>query len=125
MDLGEDEIVTGVCFQACRSAAYAKLEQRASKFALVGVAAALTLDGGSCASARIAVTGASSHAQRLAGVEDALAGASLPEGAAAAAAAAGDALDFVNADLHGSEEYRRAMVAVFARRAIEAAAGRG
>ena len=45
--------------------------------------------------------------------------------AAAACAGAGDALDFVNADLHGSEEYRRAMVAVMARRAVEAAAARG
>ena len=115
VDLAEDEIVTGVCFQACRSAAYAKLEQRASKFALVGVAAALSLDGGTCSSARVAVTGASSHAQRLSGVEGALAGASLPDGAADAAAGAGDALDFVNEDLHGSEEYRRAMTAVFAR----------
>ncbi len=125
VDLEEGEIVTGVCFAPCRSAAYAKLEQRASKFALVGVAAALTLDGGSCSSARVAVTGASSHAQRLGGVEDALAGASLPDGAASAAAGAGDGLEFVNEDLHGSEGYRRAMTAVFARRAIEAAAGRG
>lgn len=125
VDLEEGEIVTGVCFEPCRSAAYAKLEQRASKFALVGVAAALTLDDGSCASARVAVTGASSHAQRLGGVEDALAGASLPDGAASAAAGAGDGLEFVNEDLHGSEGYRRAMTAVFARRAIEAAAGRG
>ena len=31
----------------------------------------------------------------------------------------------MNEDLHGSEGYRRAMTAVFARRAIEAAAGRG
>ena len=125
VDLGEDEIVTGVCFRACHSAAYAKLEQRASKFALVGVAAALSLEGGVCRSARVAVTGASSHAQRLGGVEEALAGVALPEGAAAAAEGAGEALEFVNADLHGSEEYRRAMVAVFARRAIEAAAARG
>ncbi len=124
VDLAGDEIVTGVCFRACRSAAYAKLEQRASKFALVGVAAALSLEGGVCQSARVAVTGASSHAQRLGGVEAALAGASLPAGAAAAAADAGAALDFVNEDLHGSEEYRRAMVAVFTRRAIEAAAAR-
>lgn len=125
VDLGEGEIVTGVCFQACRSAAYAKLAQRASKFALVGVAAVLSVEGGSCQSARIAVTGASSHAQRLSGVEAALAGAALPDGAVAAATGAGDPLDFVNEDLHGSEEYRRAMVGVFARRAIEAAAGRG
>ena len=124
VDLGEDEILTGVRFDGRRSAAYAKLEQRASRFALVGVAAALDMDGGICRSASVAVTGAASHAQRLTGVEGALSGAALPAGAAAATAGAGAGLEFVNADLHGSEEYRRAMVAVIARRAIEAAAAR-
>ena len=124
VDLGEDEIIVRVRFNGCRSAAYAKLEQRASRFALVGVAAALDIDGGVCRSARVAVTGAASHAQRLAAVEGALSGTELPSGAAAAAAGAGDGLEFVNADLHGSEEYRRAMVDVFTRRAIEAAAAR-
>lgn len=124
VDLAEDEIITGVRFDGRRTAAYAKLEQRASRFALVGVAAALDLDGGICRSASVAVTGASSHAQRLSGVEGALSGVALPAGAAAAASGAGDGLEFVNADLHGSEDYRRAMVEVIARRAIEAAAGR-
>ena len=124
VDLREDEILTGVRFNGRRSAAYAKLEQRASRFALVGVAAALDMVGGVCRSASVAVTGASSHAQRLGGVEAALSGAALPSGAAAAAEGAGDGLEFVNADLHGSEEYRRAMVAVIARRAIEEAAAR-
>ena len=124
VDLGEDEILVGVRFDGRRSAAYAKLEQRASRFALVGVAAALDMDGSVCRSASVAVTGASSHAQRLGGVEAALSGATLPSGAAAAAAGAGERLDFVNADLHGSEEYRRAMVTVIARRAIEEAVAR-
>ena len=125
VDLGEDEIIIGVRFNGRRSAAYAKLEQRASRFALVGVAAALDISGGICRSASVAVTGASSHAQRLVAVEGALSGAGLPAGAGAAAAGAGAGLEFVNADLHGSEQYRRAMVSVFARRAIEAAAARG
>jgi CO/xanthine dehydrogenase FAD-binding subunit len=34
------------------------------------------------------------------------------------------ALEDVNSDIHASEEYRRAMVPVFARRAIEAALAR-
>ena len=122
VDLGEDEIILRVRFDGCRSAAYAKLEQRASRFALVGVAAALDIEDGVCRSARVAVTGASSHAQRLSAVEDALSGGALPSGAAADGAGAG--LEFVNADLHGSEEYRRAMVEVFTRRAIEAASAR-
>ncbi len=125
VDLEDGEILTNVAFRPVRSAAYAKLPQRASRFALAGVAAALELEDGVCRSARVAVTGAASHAQRLPAIEAALAGARLPEGAAAACEGAGDALDFVNADLHGSEEYRRAMVAVMARRAVESAAARG
>src|SRR5262245_24136092 len=48
--------------------------QRASHFAIVGVAAALDVRGGTIQSARIALTGASSHALRLTAVEQALAG---------------------------------------------------
>ncbi len=125
VDLEDGEILTDVSFRPVRSAAYAKLPQRASRFALAGVAVALEMEDGVCRAARVAVTGAASHAQRLPAVESALVGARLPEGAAAACEGAGDALDFVNADLHGSEEYRRAMVAVMARRAVESAAARG
>ena len=41
-----------------------------------------------------------------------------------AEAAALATLDDVNSDLHGSEEYRRAMIPVFTRRALEAALAR-
>jgi CO/xanthine dehydrogenase FAD-binding subunit len=46
------------------------------------------------------------------------------ESLAAAVDGAGDFLDDVNADLHGSAEYRRAMVSVFARRALQGALDR-
>jgi carbon-monoxide dehydrogenase medium subunit len=46
------------------------------------------------------------------------------ESLAAAVEGAGDSLDDVNADLHGSAEYRRAMVGVFARRALTRALDR-
>lgn len=125
VDLAENELITSVSFSATTSAAYAKLRHRASHFAIVGVAAALELEGDRCISARVAVTGASTHAQRLGAVEEALTGASLDEATIAAAAErAGGSLVDVNADLVGSEEYRRAMTSVFARRAIEAAAAR-
>lgn len=125
VDLAENELITSVSFSATTSAAYAKLRHRASHFAIVGVAAALELEGDRCISARVAVTGASTHAQRLGAVEEALTGASLDTASIAAAAErAGGSLVDVNADLVGSEEYRRAMTSVFARRAIEAAAAR-
>ncbi len=125
VDLAEDEIIAGVQFLPARNAAYAKLHQRASHYAIVGVAAVLEMDGSVCRSARIGLTGASSHAQRLSAVEQALAGKDLSQGNIdAAAALAADNLSDVNADIHASESYRRAMVKVFTRRAIERAAGR-
>lgn len=125
VDLGEQEVIVGVQFAPVQNAAYAKLHQKASHYAIVGVCAALEMDGATCRSARIAVTGASTHAQRLAAAESALAGKPLTaENIAAAAAVADSTLSDVNADLHASAEYRRAMVRVFARRAIERAAAR-
>jgi aerobic carbon-monoxide dehydrogenase medium subunit len=125
VDLAGDEIIAGVQFSPVKSAAYAKLHQRASHFAIVGVAAAVDVKDGMIQSARIGVTGASAHATRLTDVEKTLAG--KPATAAtveAAAQNAGAKLQDVNADIHASEEYRRAMVAVFTERALKAAVAR-
>ena len=46
VDLAADEIIVGVRFTPVRTAAYARLRQRASHFAIVGVAAALDVAGG-------------------------------------------------------------------------------
>ena len=108
-----------------KAAAYAKLHQRASHFAIVGVAAALEVTGGTISAARVGLTGASTHAVRLANVEEALAGKPLSDATiAAAAAVAGDGLDDLNADIHASADYRRAMIQVFTRRALKAAKAR-
>ena len=125
VDLGPDEIITAVRFAPVRAAAYAKLYQRASRFAIVGVAAALEVADGVISSARIGLTGALSSAVRLPHVEDALVGqAPTAETASNAAKGAGTSLSDVNADLHASEGYRRAMVSVFTKRAIEGALAR-
>ena len=125
VDLQPDEIIVGVQFTPRRSAAYAKLHQRASHFAIVGVGAVLEVSGGTINAARVGLTGASAHAIRLKNVEAALAGKPLSDATTAAAAAiAGDGLDDINADLHGSAEYRRQMIKVFTKRALEAAKAR-
>jgi carbon-monoxide dehydrogenase medium subunit len=125
VDLAADELVVGIRFKPVKAAAYAKLHQRASHFAIVGVAAALQVSGGVIQSARIGVTGAAAHATRLSGVESALAGKPASrETIAAAARDAGATLKDVNGDLHASEEYRRAMVAVFTERALSEALAR-
>ncbi len=125
VDMAADELIVSVQFAPVRAAAYAKLYQRASHYAIVGVAAALDAHDGTIRSARVGLTGASSHATRLANVEQALAGQPLSAATIASAAAlAGAGLAGVNADLHASEEYRRAMIPVFTRRALTAAMAR-
>jgi carbon-monoxide dehydrogenase medium subunit len=125
VNLAPDEIIAGAQFAPLTSAAYAKLHQRASHFAIVGVAAAVDVKNGVIQSARVGVTGASSHATRLTDVENALAGKSASVATVEAAAkGAGAKLKDVNADIHASEEYRRAMVDVFTERALTAALAR-
>jgi carbon-monoxide dehydrogenase medium subunit len=125
VDLGADEILAGVTLSPARASAYCKLFQRASHFAIVGVAAALEVSNGKVQSARIGVTGAGPTAVRLTRVEQALAGQrASKEAFAAATKDAGADVPVVNSDLHASEDYRRAMISVFARRALEGALAR-
>ena len=125
VDLAADEILARVAFAPVRTAAYAKLHQRASRFAIVGVAAALEVRDGTVASARVGLTGASSSPARLESVEAALAGQPVSAGAVAVAAAvAGDGIEDLNDDIHASADYRRAMIRVFTRRALDRALAR-
>lgn len=124
VDLKADEIIVGVQFTPTKAAAYAKLHQRASHFAIVGVAAALEVKGGVIQSARIGLTGATSHAIRLKEVEAALLGQAASATSIEAASRLSTNVKDVNADIHASEEYRRAMIRVFTERALKAAAAR-
>lgn len=125
VDLAPDEIIVGIRFSPAGAGGYAKLHQRASHFAIVGVAAVLVARDGVIQSARLGLTGAASHPTRLTNVEGALAGQVLSRDVLESAAQlAGDGLENVNADLHASENYRRAMVSVFAHRALKKAHAR-
>lgn len=105
--------------------AYVKMHHPASGFAVVGVAANLSLDGnGGCENASIGITGVSSKAYRATVVESALTGSALDEREIANAAAhAADGVD-INGDLFASEDYRRHLAQVFTKRAIAAATER-
>jgi carbon-monoxide dehydrogenase medium subunit len=105
--------------------AYAKLHQPASGFAIVGVAARVTLGkGGTIEQAAVGVTGLGPKPFRATAVERALAGkAASPRLIANAARRAADGIEPLS-DLHASGEYRREMAGVFARRAIERALAR-
>ena len=125
VDLAPDEILAKVTFAPVRTAAYAKLHQRASRFAIVGVAAALAVSDGTLSSARIGLTGASSSPSRLENVEAALTGRAANSGTfSAAAQVAGDGIEDLNDDIHAGADYRRAMVRVFTRRALDGALAR-
>jgi carbon-monoxide dehydrogenase medium subunit len=126
--LEPDEVITEVAIAAPAAktgTAYEKHRHPASGYAVVGVAATLALgDDGTCQSARIAVTGATSKATRATAAEQELIG-RVPDAAAIgrAAAAVPQGLE-LNGDLYASEEYRRHLLTVYGRRAIERATAR-
>ncbi len=106
------EIITAVRFPIPEKAGYAKLRQPASRFALVGVFVAKTVDG-----VRVAVTGAGPSVFRVRDAEAALAKsfeASALDGVEIKA-------DGLNSDMHASAEYRAHCVCVMAKRAVLAA----
>ena len=105
--------------------AYQKAPHPASGFAVVGVAANITVNAdGSCATASIGITGVGNKAYRPAGSEAALVGKKLDDQTIAAAAAkVCDGVD-VNGDLYASSEYRKHLASVHAARAIRTAADR-
>jgi carbon-monoxide dehydrogenase medium subunit len=102
--------------------AYAKMHHPASGFAVVGVAANLSLSAdGNCERASIGITGVSSKAYRASAVESALSGAKLDaQTISNASAHAADGVD-INGDLFASADYRRHLASVYTKRAIEAA----
>jgi len=126
--LGEDEILVEIrvpAWPAGTGGAYLKFPHPASRFAVVGVAAMVTLDReGKCTRAGVGVTGAGTRAVRARGVEGGLTGKTLDAATIEAAAAkAHEGVD-VQADLQGSVEYKSHLCRVFARRAITEAVKR-
>lgn len=109
------ELITAVSFPAAQKAAYVKYKQQASRFALIGVCVAQTSAG-----VRVGVTGAKGNAFRATEIENALAKSFTAD----AAKAVKMPIAGINADLHGSAEYRAAMISVIASRAVAAALAR-
>jgi CO/xanthine dehydrogenase FAD-binding subunit len=123
-----DELLTAVELPeppAASGSSYARLEyRRQMEIAVVGATCVVALDGGRIAEARIAITALAPTVRRVPAAEAALAGSdggrAVVETAARAAAEASQPIS----DLRASAEYRVAMAAVIARRAIEAAVAR-
>ena len=106
--------------------AYLRLEyRRAMEIAVVGAAAAVTLNGdGDVEACRIALTAVAPTIVRSPSAEAAIAGKPVNEETLAAVAAGASADASPISDVRAGERYRRHTVGVMARRAVEAAVAR-
>jgi carbon-monoxide dehydrogenase medium subunit len=108
--LEPDEIITKVSFPLAKKAGYEKFRNQASRFALVGV---FVSKRGS--EIRVAVTGAGANGVfRVPSFEEALKKRFAPKSLEGLTIP----VDGMNADIHGSAEYRAHLVGVMARRAV-------
>ena len=127
--LNEDEVLTSVSvpsLPAGSGSAYVKFPHPASRYSVVGAAVIVNVEGGRCASARVAVGGVETTPTRAQSVEAALVDSDLSDAAldAAAASLANDLTGDPMSDIFASAEYRQAMAAVYTRRALGVAVSR-
>jgi aerobic carbon-monoxide dehydrogenase medium subunit len=123
--LEPDELVTSINVPATPAgtgAAYVKHRHPASFYAVVGIAAVVSVEGGKCTAARITIGGVTSPPVHATGAAGSLVGSSGDETAIAAAAAKvpevlGDAIG----DSYASGEYRTHLAEVLTKRALEKA----
>jgi carbon-monoxide dehydrogenase medium subunit len=126
--LEESEILVEVAVPATPAFtgwSYQKLANRASRFAVVGIAALVTVaDDGTCERVRIGVTGAGPFASRAKAAERYLVGRVVDDDSInKAAARAAKGIEFLG-DVHGSPEYREHLTMELTKRALTEAAGR-
>jgi aerobic carbon-monoxide dehydrogenase medium subunit len=127
--LAEDEILSAVTIAAARrgeGSAYMKFVHPASRYAVVGAAAVVTISAGACSAVRVAIGGLVPYGTRAASVERALTGQKPDQSVLTAAAArvADDLGSDVSGDIFASAEYRRAMAPIYVKRALAAAIAR-
>ena len=123
--IGEDEILTEVRVPKHTGwgAHYEKFVRVAHQWPIVAVAAAVRVDGGTIAEARVGLTNMGSTPLRARGVEEALAGQPATDEAVRAAAARATEGTNPPSDLNGEAAYRSHLATVLTRRAVLAAAG--
>jgi carbon-monoxide dehydrogenase medium subunit len=117
-----NEILTSIRVRpTASSVAYVKFAQKASGFAIVGVAAIIDSDQ---RQVRLGITGAATKAFRAAAAEEVLDGKSLtPDNIRQAVEKADGGVETLN-DIHASAEYRAHLIRVNTRRAIDLALSR-
>ncbi len=120
--LAPDELLAEVRFpppEPRTGGAWIELARRHGDYALVGVAALLTLDGqGKCEAARLVYTGVAPVPFDAAEAADLLVGQESGEEAFASAAERASSLSEPGADVHASAGYRRHLVNALTKRAL-------
>jgi len=127
--LGGNDLLVAVdvpARQKNQGQAYVKFSHPASRYAVIGVSASLTLSGGACTAASVALGGLTPSATRAAAVEKALTGQRLsPELIAqSASSVSADLGGDVLGDVFASAKYRAAVAPVWVKRALSLAAER-
>jgi len=127
--LSENDIVTTIEMPAATAGqgqSYVKFSHPASRYAVVGVAAVVTLNGGLIKTAAVALGGLVPATIRATSVEQALSG-QTPSADVLATAATTVSLDLGDdliGDIYASASYRRAMASVCVKRALTTAVER-
>ena len=120
----DDEILTAVTIPtppAGHGAAYEKQKRKVGDYATAAAAVMLTMQGGSCGQASVALTNVGQTPLFVEAAGQALAGSSLDEAAVGAAVEAAKAAADPVSDLRGPADYRKHLAGVMVRRAIERA----
>jgi carbon-monoxide dehydrogenase medium subunit len=123
--LSPDEILSAVRIPKLEGSwgvRYEKFNRVAQAWAIVGVAAAVRMDGGAIAEARIGLTNMGATPVRASSVEGALAGAADRAAVQEAASSAAEGIS-PPSDLGGQADYRQHLASVLTGRAVTAAAG--
>lgn len=123
--VGDDEILVRVRVPKTTSwgSSYQKFTRVAQQWSIVAVAAAVRVESGTIAEARVGLTNMGSVPIRATAVEQALAGCALDADAiAAATSGAGDGTN-PPTDTNGDADFRRHLAGVLTRRAVMTAAG--
>jgi carbon-monoxide dehydrogenase medium subunit len=122
--VGEDELLVSVAFPKYDGwgSHYEKFNRTAQAWSIVGIAAAVRMDGGKIAEARIGLTNVGGTPVRATAVEQALVGASSMAEIAAAAERASDGIEPF-ADEDADVEFRKHLARVLTKRAVAKAAG--
>ena len=121
----DDEILTGITFATTSGGyAYEKQKRKIGDYATAAAGILLTVEGGSCTSASVALTNLSDTPVYCEDAVDVLVGSSLDDAAVAAAVkAAVDASDPV-ADTRGPVDFKKYVAGVIVKKAIESARSR-